>query len=299
MSVQFYNEDARNDFLEPNSVDLFLVHPPFFYTPKKYGGEVTLQLNNTADEEEYHDAIIRSVESMGRALSEDGNILLLLPNTNNSFNIISQITNSTNLIIFKTLFWTYEKDYHLVHDGRQTNLILQIRKNTNFKYPIKGLKSLVLDIPWNIIDEDLLKYHNEGLFVADAFPIALSDFLIPFFSKEGDTVADIFGGTGTTAISALKNNRKAIYNDSSSEQCAIAKMRVNDIIKETEKETKMNEQETITFMVEKINETNRLLCEQAGMDKAQIDQQIEQSKPSMTMIVASLYASMKEANLLA
>lgn len=61
----------------------------------------------------------------------------------------------------------------------------------------------------------------------------------------------------------------------------------------------MNEQETITFMVEQINETNRLLCEQAGMDKAQIDQQIEQSRASMTMIVASLYQKMREADLLA
>jgi DNA modification methylase len=299
MDVKFYCEDAREDFLEPNSVDLFLVHPPFFYTPKKYGGEITLQLNNTADEEEYHNAIIKSVEAMGRALSEDGNILLLLPNTENSFNIISQITNSPNLIIFKTLFWTYERDYHLVHDGRQTNLILQIRKNTNFKYPIKGLKSLVIDIPWNIIDDDLLKYYHQGLFVADAFPIALSDFLIPFFSKEGDIVADIFGGTGTTAVSALRYNRKAIYNDSSSEQFELAKMRVNDIIKETEKDKEMTEQETITFMVDTMIETNRLLCEQAGMDKAQIDKQTEQSRASMTMIVASLYQKMKEANLLA
>lgn len=61
----------------------------------------------------------------------------------------------------------------------------------------------------------------------------------------------------------------------------------------------MSEQEVIAFMVKTINETNRLLCEQAGMDKAQIDQQIEQSTASMTMIVAALYQEMKEANLLA
>ena len=61
----------------------------------------------------------------------------------------------------------------------------------------------------------------------------------------------------------------------------------------------MSEQEVIAFMVETINETNRLLCEQAGMDKAQIDQQIEQSKASMTLIVSGLYAKMKEANLIA
>ena len=61
----------------------------------------------------------------------------------------------------------------------------------------------------------------------------------------------------------------------------------------------MNDQEAINFMVETINETNRLLCEQAGMDKANIDQQIEQSKASMQLIVSNLYARMKEVNLIA
>lgn len=302
MDVKFYCEDARKEFLEPNSVDLFLVHPPFLYTPKRYGGDPTVQLHNTNNEDEYYLAMSESIINMGKALSEDGNILLMLPNVDSSFNIISDIVKNTNLKIIKTLFWTYERDYHLTHDGRQTNLILQIRKNTDFKYPVKGLKSLVIDIPWNIIDEDLHGYHNQGMYVVDAFPMALSDLLVPLFSKEGDVVADLFAGTGTVAVSALKNNRKAIYNDSSEDQVIIAKNRIDAIIKEetkTEKDIKMNEQEVINFMVEQINATNRLLCEQGGMDKAQIDKQIEQSLPSMTMIVTSLYQKMKEANLLA
>jgi hypothetical protein len=61
----------------------------------------------------------------------------------------------------------------------------------------------------------------------------------------------------------------------------------------------MNKEETITFMVETINETNRLLCKQVGMDESQIDQQIEQSRPSMYLIVTELYAKMKDLNLLA
>jgi DNA modification methylase len=302
MSVKFYNEDARNEFLEPNSVDLFLVHPPFFYTTKKYGGDESLQIHDVNNEEEYYSSFVKCVENMGKALSDDGNILLLLPNDNNSFNIISKITNDTNLIIFKTLFWSFEKDFHHPLDGRQTNLILQIRKDTKFPYPIDGLKSLFIDISWHKMSVDLYKYQATGLYCADAFPIALSNLLIPLFSKEGDTVADIFGGTGTTIISAIQNNRKAIYSDSSPDQFKIAKMRVDSIMNiqtKTEKDNTMTEEETITFMVDTINETNRLLCEQSGMDKAQVDQQIEQSKPSITMICAALYQKMKEANLLA
>jgi DNA modification methylase len=302
MSVKFYNEDARNEFLDPNSVDLFLVHPPFFYTKKKYGGDESLQIQDVKNEKEYYSSFVKCVSNMGKALSDNGNILLLLPNNNDSFNIIAEITNNTSLVIFKTLFWSFEKNYFYPLDGRQTNLILQIRKNKDFAYPVDGLDSLFIDMPWNEMDFDLYKYQDTGIFSADAFPIALPDLLIPLFSKEGDTVADIFGGTGTTAVSALRYNRKAIYNDSSPDQFKIAKIRVGSIMNiqsKTEKDKTMTEQETITFMVDAINDTNRLLCEQAGMDKAQIDQQIEQSKASMTMIVAGVYAKMKEKNLLA
>jgi DNA modification methylase len=299
MSVEFYCEDARKEFLKPNSVDLFLTHPPFFYTSKHYGGDMDLQLHNTEDEEEYNASIISCIKNMENALTEDGNILLIVQNDYHSFKIISEIANKTNLIVFKTIFWSYEEDFHYPLDGRQTNLILHIRKNKNFSYPVEGLDRLVINMSWHVLEASLHKYRNQGLFVSDAFPMSLSNFLIPLFSKEGDTVADIFAGTGTTAISSLRYNRKAIYNDSSLDQLNMAKDRIGNTIDRIEKDNKMTEQEAINFMVESINETNRLLCEQAGMDKAQIEQQIEQSKTSMTMIVASLYANMKEANLLA
>ena len=285
MSVKFYCEDARKEFLEPNSVDLFLIHPPFWsMINESYGGDQEIQLHKIKNKEEFRTSMITILKNMDQALTDDGNILFILPNFYRQIETISDIIKYTDLTIYNILLWDFEKNK--VQTNRYyTNLILHIRKNTNFEYPGKKLDRFFIEEPWATCD--------------NAFPIGLSDMLIKSFSKEGDTVADIFGGTGTTIISALKNNRKAIYNDSSSEQFELAKMRVNDILKETEKDAPMNEQETITFMVETINETNRLLCEQAGMDKAQIDQQIEQSKASMTLIVSGLYAKMKEANLLA
>jgi hypothetical protein len=65
------------------------------------------------------------------------------------------------------------------------------------------------------------------------------------------------------------------------------------------KEDKMNDQEIINFMISSIYETNRLLAEQSGMSPEQIDQQIEQSRQGMHLIVTALHAKMKEANLLA
>lgn len=285
MSVKFYNEDARAKFLEPKSIDLFLIHPPFFsMINESYGGDQDTQLHKIKDKEEFRTSMITILKNMDQALSDDGNILFILPNFYRPIETISDIIKYTDLTIYNILLWDFEKN-KIATNRYYTNLILHIRKNTTFEYPGKKLDRLFIEEPWVTCD--------------NAFPIGLSDILIKSFSKEGDTVADIFGGTGTTVISALQNNRKAIYNDSSSEQFEIAKMRVNDILSKTEKDRKMNEQETITFMVEAINETNRLLCEQAGMDKAQVDQQIEQSKSSMTLIVSALYEKMKEANLIA
>lgn len=61
----------------------------------------------------------------------------------------------------------------------------------------------------------------------------------------------------------------------------------------------MQDEHVIEFMINSINETNRLLCEQGGMAKEQIDQQIEQSRPGMHLIVTALHQKMKDANLLA
>src|SRR5699024_3445654 len=45
------------------------------------------------------------------------------------------------------------------------------------------------------------------------FPVSLSDKVITQYSKEGELVLDFFIGTGTTAISCIKHNRKYIGYD--------------------------------------------------------------------------------------
>jgi len=285
MSVEFYCEDARKEFLKPKSVDLFLIHPPFFsMINESYGGDQDTQLHKIKDKKEFRTSMITILKNMDQALTDDGNILFILPNSYKQIETISDIIKYTDLTIYNILLWDFEKN-KVQTNKYYTNLILHIRKNTNFEYPGKKLDRFFIEEPWATC--------------YSAFPIGLSDILIKSFSKEGDTVADIFGGTGTTIISALRHNRKAIYSDSSSKQFELAKMRVNDILKKTEKDSKMNTEETIHFMVDSINESNRFLCEQAGMDKEHIDQQIEQSRQSMYLIVSELYAKMKDANLLA
>jgi len=57
-------------------------------------------------------------------------------------------------------------------------------------------------------------------------PIALYNYLITLFSKEGDIILDPFCGSGVTPIACVLTNRKYIGIDISEEYCKIAEARV-------------------------------------------------------------------------
>ena len=59
--------------------------------------------------------------------------------------------------------------------------------------------------------------------------------IITLKAEEGDTVADLMAGTGTVALCAIENNRKAIYNDVSPLQVDLAKKRIYDTIESERK----------------------------------------------------------------
>jgi hypothetical protein len=61
----------------------------------------------------------------------------------------------------------------------------------------------------------------------------------------------------------------------------------------------MNEQEVIAFMVNSVNKDNRELCERGGMSKEDADSQIEQSQPSLNLLMSNLYSRMKEEKIIA
>lgn len=60
------------------------------------------------------------------------------------------------------------------------------------------------------------------------YPIELVDFAIQFFSGVSDTVLDPFMGSGTTAISCIKNRRKYIGFELNKEYHSICENRIND-----------------------------------------------------------------------
>ena len=61
------------------------------------------------------------------------------------------------------------------------------------------------------------------------FPEKLIYRLIKFYSFKGDTVLDMFGGTGTVAVVSSKNNRNFIHLDISEEYNKTARKRLKEV----------------------------------------------------------------------
>jgi hypothetical protein len=246
VEVKFFNKDAREFFLEPESVDLFIAHTPFHnVNADKYVNsknidplsvDKSLQLQQSHSVEEYVDSVLKTVSHMDHALKDSGSILFVCPNGPKTFKIISRIIEETELFVNRVLVWNFENFIGgEFQKGTGTNFIFHLTYLKNIPYEINGLKSFVIEDTFGPSLEEQKMYGDMG-FMPDAMPLTMSELLILTFSKEGDTVADIVGGTGSVAISALKNNRKTVYNDSSAEQVNLAKRRVSDIIEQMTKE---------------------------------------------------------------
>jgi len=226
MDIEFYCKDARESFLEPGSVDLFLTHPPFLNRiPDAHGGDSKLQIQNADTPEDFSKALVECLKTMEIALKDSGAILLILPNTRVFFKIIKDIVQDTSLIIKRDIVWNFEKSKIVngVISGNEINHILYITKNEDTFHPVNKLSSFVIEEDWSV-------YYIDEVSFFDALPKKMIEKLISVFSEEGDTVADLMAGTGTVALCTVENNRKAIYNDVSPLQVDLAKKRIYDTI---------------------------------------------------------------------
>lgn len=74
------------------------------------------------------------------------------------------------------------------------------------------------------------------------FPIDLPIVPMLLTSQEGDTVLDLFAGTGTVALVAAALGRKSINYEQNPEYCKVAEMRLTDVISEWESIDFLNEE---------------------------------------------------------
>ena len=80
-------------------------------------------------------------------------------------------------------------------------------------------------LPTNVLSIPLIG-KNKGH--PAVFPVELPSFFIKLLSKENSLIIDPFGGSGTTGISALLNNRNCLIVDNNQEYCQTAERRIHN-----------------------------------------------------------------------
>lgn len=60
----------------------------------------------------------------------------------------------------------------------------------------------------------------------------------------------------------------------------------------------MNREEVINLMLNSINNDNRAICAQGGMPEEEISQQIDQSQPTLYLLLSNIYDKLVNAELI-
>lgn len=226
----FFNKSASEPFIPANTVDMFLVHPPYPYTPKVYGDDDKQLNRDSQTKESYINEFIASINNMAYGLKDGGNIFIIFPNNSIPFDIAANILSDTELKIERTIIWNFI-DSPFVHEngirGDEYCIIMNLSKG-NPRPKNESFKNFIITLPWIPHNEDV-KHLEELGFVYDCIPEELARILIDAYTSPGDTVADIYGGTGTVCVAAKKMNRNFLYNDVSAVQYSIAKARLNSV----------------------------------------------------------------------
>ena len=213
MDGEFYTEDATKTFLSPSSVDLFITNPPFYGIHVDEYGSANKQMHNTETISEFIDNLVLATLEMQKALKPDGHILLILPNKPFIFEYIVRISGSSTLNFGQMLVWDLMKIESSIEN--YSALVLDLHDGGHIDPGNELLRFPLGDI------SDLGQFTDIG-FPWDSLPMQVYAQLIEKFSKPGNVVADILGGTGSICLAAIDTNRKFIYNDVSDEQTAIA-----------------------------------------------------------------------------
>jgi len=88
---------------------------------------------------------------------------------------------------------------------------------------VKNVKKGFYDPP---LPTSVIKINSERKKHPTQKPIALVEWILEYYSKEGDIVLDPTMGSGTTAVACLRNNRKFIGIEKNEEFFEIALNRI-------------------------------------------------------------------------
>jgi hypothetical protein len=285
LNKNYYTKDAMTAFLEPESVDLFVTHPPYFNLNSENYGNVEEQLQRTSIPNVYVDNLMKVVKHMEIALKPTGSIVIGIPTNEILYKLITKISTETKLNFGPSFFWDFSGNLEVVEaEGVDSNLILTLYKTSQYVNKNYKPKSPVISVPWLVTEE--LNAMSHIAFVNDAIPEGICDIMINQFSKPGDVVADLLAGTGTVLKVAKKLNRQIIYNDVSEEQTKLAKMIIDN-----EKETEMDlrRKEVIALMTKEIQDMNVKQMQKLSMPSSEIQEYIDKSGYELDTVNTMLF----------
>jgi DNA modification methylase len=219
----FYCENAAEIFLEKDSVDLFIGHPPYFQAELEgNGGDSTKQMQNVENIDEYFDRLLKCVKHMEHALKPNGHIFIALPNAHNGLGVLGKISNHTSLTLQTIRMWDYSSQFDKT--GNHTAVFAHFSKG--YWDPDESPQGpFVLTNRW---DEAIAEVNGYKDVYAGIAPKGIYNEIITNYSKPGDVVCDLFAGAGTVCLVAMELGRRFIYNDVSEDRIPMAKKRIDD-----------------------------------------------------------------------
>lgn len=275
-------KDATEIFLERASVDLFITHPPYINTNIEEYGNADRQVQKAETVLGFAKKLGLIVEHMLYALKHTGRILMVLPNDAVRIALIRILDSMPGVRFEKEYIWDYFNSPNIPPaTGNEYCFILNIVKSEAYTSDYK-IDKYIFDVPW-IPSENLEMYRHLG-HTQDALPEKLVSQLIQKFSKEGDIVGDLLGGTGTVAVAAQKLNRDYVYNDISESQVEVVTRRIKHLGAED-----MKKEQVVDLMTDFINHMNTERAIQAGMGSEQIKIAIEGSKQEIKYVNGLIY----------
>ena len=228
--------------IDDNSINLILTSPPYLASIRKdnhkYPG-ASDQIKDNQTIKDYLDWMIEIFIQYERILKNNGvlafNFSYTTFNPSLPYDLINEVFKYTGFRIYDTIAWKKKSAMPVSgHPNRVTRIVEMVyifAKNPTFTAN-KSIASIsktgqkYFNNYYNFLEAK----NNDGKVDGHeaTFSTEFAKFFIDLYSKEGDIVLDNFSGTGTTACTAHRMNRRYIGIDLVEKYCEYARNRISN-----------------------------------------------------------------------
>lgn len=231
-NLKLITADCRKLPVKSKSVNLVIVHPPYFnMDPFRYGGNPKSQINFKLNRKIYVKNMVTAVKELERVLVDDGSIWVNIGAAHGAdIDVVAAILKNTGLKIADNLVHYHPTTTEPTPQLKSESVSVWYRlvktpDAYSNPYEIRKYSSGIWEFPFNnmgsTVDQEMSKRHH----MLDVVNQELPRRLIQMYSRVGDTVLDSFGGTAIVAVTAVELDRIGISIDISPAQKIVAEER--------------------------------------------------------------------------